>query len=117
MQSEQLKEQVIEALEDMKAQDITVMDVKDKTSITDYMVVASGTSNRHCKAIVDSVTQELSKQDIRPVGTEGSGASSDWVLVDYGDVVVHVMLPETRAFYDLERLWSGAAPGNSQAAQ
>ncbi len=92
------------------------MDVADKTSITDYMIVASGTSNRHCKAIVDKVSEELSKQGISPVGKEADGGS-EWSLIDYGDVILHVMIPETRVFYDLERLWSGATPGNNSASE
>ena len=88
MQAEQLKDLVINALEDVKAQDISVIDVRDRTSVTDFMVLASGTSNRHVKSLADSVVVEAK--------------------VALGDVVVHVMMPATREFYDLERFWRDA---------
>ena len=105
MNSEQLKQAVMAALEDLKARHIVALDVRHLTDMTDYMLIATGTSNRHVKALAENVNDELRKHDLRPIGTEGEQLA-EWVLVDYGDVVVHVMLPETRAFYDLERLWS-----------
>jgi len=105
MNSEQLKQAVVAALEDLKARHIVALDVRQLTDMTDYMLIATGTSNRHVKALAENVNDELRKHDLRPIGTEGEQLA-EWVLVDYGDVVVHVMLPETRAFYDLERLWS-----------
>lgn len=113
MQTEQIKELVIDALENMKAQDITVLDVKEKTSVTDYMVIATGTSNRHAQAVVDNVAEQAKKADLKPQGTEGR-ASSDWMLMDLGDVIVHVMTDQARHFYDLERLWG--EPDVSDAA-
>ncbi len=107
MQSEQLKDLVINAIEEIKGNDIKCLDVSELTSVTDYMVIASGTSNRHVKSVADSVMDVCKKQGIRPLGMEGQ-AQSEWVLVDLGDVVVHVMLPATRAFYDLERLWESS---------
>lgn len=107
MQAEQLRELVVNALEDIKAQDVSVIDVRDRTSVTDYMVLASGTSNRHVKSLADSVVSEAKEQGVRASNIEGS-AVSDWILVDLGDVVVHVMMPATREFYDLERLWRDA---------
>lgn len=104
MQAEQLKDLVVNALEDVKAQDISVIDVKDRTSVCDYMVLASGTSNRHVKSLADSVIEEAKDQGVRAANVEGANAS-DWILVDLGDVVVHVMMPATREFYDLERFW------------
>lgn len=104
MQAEQLKDLVVNALEDVKAQDISVIDVKDRTSVCDYMVLASGTSNRHVKSLADSVIGEAKEQGVRAANVEGANAS-DWILVDLGDVVVHVMMPATREFYDLERFW------------
>jgi len=104
MQTEELKTVVVEALEDLKADNICVIDVKDKTSVTDYMVIASGTSNRHVKSLAENLLSDIKERGGRPVGIEGADAS-DWVLVDLGDVVVHVMLPATRTFYDLESFW------------
>lgn len=104
MQTEEMKDLIIEALEDMKAQNITILDVQGKTSVTDYMVIATGTSNRHAQAVADNVAEVAKKSDLKPQGTEGR-ASSDWVLIDLGDVVVHVMTEQARHFYDLERLW------------
>ena len=107
MQAEQLRELVVNALENIKAQDVSVIDVRDRTSVTDYMVLASGTSNRHVKSLAVSVAAEAKEQGVRAGNIEGSGAS-DWILVDLGDVVVHLMMPATREFYDLERLWRDA---------
>jgi ribosome-associated protein len=107
MQAEQLKELVVNALEDIKAQDVSVIDVRDRTSVTDYMVLASGTSNRQVKSLAESVVAEAREQGVRSGNMEGSTVS-DWILVDLGDVVVHLMMPATREFYDLERLWRDA---------
>ncbi len=104
MQSEQIKDIALEALHDMKAVDVQVMDVRDLTDITDCMLISSGTSDRHVKAIADKVLDALREHDIRPLGVEGREKST-WVLLDFGDVVVHVMHPEDRSFYDLEGLW------------
>ena len=104
MQIEEMKKIVIEALEDSKAENICTLDVKDRTSVTDYMIIASGTSTRHVKSLADNVLTEIKEHGGRTLGIEG-GEANDWVLVDLGEIVVHVMLPATRAFYDLERLW------------
>ena len=93
------------ALEDMKADDVRVIDVRDMTTITDIMVVASGTSTRHVKAIADNVVQEAKKHGVRALGVEGD-KGAEWILVDLADVVVHVMMPAIRDFYALEKLWS-----------
>lgn len=100
-----MKNLVVDALEDMKAKDIVCLDVKPLTSVADMMVVASGTSNRHVKAIADNVRDKMKQRDIKPLGIEGEDAA-EWVLVDLGDIIVHIMLPDTRRFYDLEKLWS-----------
>ncbi|WP_280548616.1 MULTISPECIES: ribosome silencing factor [unclassified Halomonas] len=105
MHIDALKTLVIDALEDLKAQDIAVLDVSRLTSVTDLMVVASGTSSRHVAALADNVVQAAKEQGIPPLGVEGDNGA-DWVLVDLGNLVVHVMLPETRQLYDLERLWA-----------
>lgn len=113
-QPEGLIAAVVEALENIKAQDINVIDVTDKTNLMDTLVVASGTSKRHLSAIISSVAEDLKKQGFQPQAQEG-GTDSDWVLLDFTDLVLHVMMPETRAYYDLERLWSGASPSQADA--
>ena len=102
--TEELKDNVLTALEDAKANDVRQLDVRRLTDITDWMGVASGTSTRHVLALADHVRTQVKAQGLSPIGTEGE-SSSDWVLLDYGDVVVHLMLPDTRGFYDLEGLW------------
>ena len=102
--TEDLKAMVLAALEDAKANDVRQLDVRRLTDITDWMVVASGTSTRHVFALADHVRTQVKAQGLSPIGTEGE-SGSDWVLLDYGDVVVHLMLPDTRGFYDLEGLW------------
>jgi ribosome-associated protein len=96
------------ALEDMKAVDIRVIDVREMTSITDIMVIASGTSTRHVKAVADNVALEAKKAGVQAPGMEGE-KGAEWILIDLGDVVVHVMMPEIREFYALEKLWSVGA--------
>ncbi len=104
MQTEQLIEKVQTLLDDMKARDLVVIDVKGKSSVTDYMVIASGTSRRHVLSMADEVLQKVKQLGVMPMGSEGQ-EGGDWVLVDLGDIVVHVMMPDARSFYDLERLW------------
>ena len=113
MQAEQLVQIAVAALEDLKAQDITTIDVRGKTSITDFMVIASGSSSRHVKSLVDNVLEKVKEQGVRPLGSEGLD-TGEWALLDLGDVVVHVMLPTARQFYDLERLWQGAELSRAQ---
>lgn len=115
MNIETMQTTIVNALEDVKVRDLVAIDVTDKTSVTDIMMVGSGTSNRHLQALVESVDEAMSAQGVEPLGREGD-AGSDWVLIDYGDIIVHVMLPETRQHYDLEQLWSGASPGRAEAA-
>lgn len=104
MEAESLKALVVGALEDLKAVNTVTLDVAAMTDVMDFLVIASGTSNRHVKSLADNVCMEAKKQGMRPLGVEGEN-TGEWVLVDFGDVVVHVMLPATRDFYDLERLW------------
>jgi ribosome-associated protein len=102
---EHLKEIVITALEAVKGHDIQILDVRNLTDIADYMVIASGTSNRQVKALADEVVEKCKAAGYRPLGVEGE-LHGEWVLVDMGDVVTHIMLPQVRAFYNLEKLWN-----------
>ncbi|SEI68307.1 ribosome-associated protein [Allopseudospirillum japonicum] len=95
----------IEALEEIKAQNICLLDVRESTSVTDFMLIASGTSTRQLNALAQNLVLKMKEAGYRPLGVEGQN-NTDWVLVDLGELVVHLMLPETRQFYDLERLWS-----------
>lgn len=99
-----LRHRVQEALEQLKAKDIREIDVRGKTGVTDWMVIASGTSTRHVKSIADEVVKQAKAIGVPPIGVEGE-REAEWVLVDLGDVVVHVMLPRVRDIYLLERLW------------
>ena len=105
MEAEPLSHLIVEALDDLKGVNIVTMDVDGLTDVMDKLVIASGTSNRHVKALANNVSVEAKKQGMPPIGIEGDDAG-EWVLVDFGDVVVHVMLPATRDLYDLERLWT-----------
>ena len=95
------------ALEDAKTQDIAVLDVRKISDFTDYMVIATGTSNRHVQSSADKIVETLRDRGVRRVGIEGQQLG-DWVLIDFGDVVVHIMREQTRDFYNLEKLWSDA---------
>ncbi|MCP4486505.1 MAG: ribosome silencing factor [Gammaproteobacteria bacterium] len=107
LESAAIKKLVIEALEALKAEDIVVLDVRDRASFTDTMIFASGNSSRHVISIADSVIEASKAADLPPLGVEGETVG-EWVLVDLGDAIVHVMLPDTRTFYELEKLWSEA---------
>lgn len=102
--SEELREIALSALEDLKGIDITAMDVRSLTSIADYMIICTGRSSRHAKALAESVATKAKENKASFVRTEGEN-DGDWILVDLGDVVVHVMLANARAFYSLEDLW------------
>lgn len=103
--AEALLRQVHLAMEDLKAKDVIEIDVRGKTSVCDYMVIASGTSTRHVKSIADEAVRKVKDLGVMPLGVEGE-REAEWVLVDLGDVVVHVMLPRVREYYALERLWT-----------
>jgi len=115
MDSEQLKKLVIDALEDIKGSDIVALDVSDKTSVCDVMVVATGNTNRQVKSLANHVVEAAKQAGVRPLGVEGDDVG-EWVLVDLGDVVVHVMQPQIRDFYNLEKLWD-ITPSTEAEAQ
>lgn len=113
MQNEQLVKLVTSALEEVKAKDIVTIDVRGKTSITDFMIIASGGSARQVKALAENVIDKAKENGVRPVGSEGLDGG-EWALIDLNDVVVHVMQVETREHYDLERLWQGTEQSRAQ---
>ena len=118
MQIEELRDLVVASLEDMKAQDITVLDVRGKTSVTDIMIIASGTSTRHVKSIAEGAAFKAKQAGEAAMGMEGVN-EGEWALVDLNGVVLHVMLPKVRDFYHLERLWTldEAQPDSSAKEQ
>jgi ribosome-associated protein len=105
LESIPLKDFVVDKLDDLKARDIVVLDVRGKSDVTDYMVVCTGTSKTHVKAIAEYLVLEAKKESCSLLGIEGT-AVSEWVLVDLDQVVVHVMQEEAREFYALEKLWA-----------
>jgi len=105
MQVKEIKGIAIDALEDSKALDIQCIDVKGLSSVTDYMIIATGTSKRHVRSVAENLAVNVKKRGLAPLGSEGE-AEAEWILVDLGDVLVNVMMPDTRARYNLEKLWS-----------
>ncbi|WP_199609354.1 ribosome silencing factor [Flocculibacter collagenilyticus] len=105
MLTSELLQFVLDKIDDMKGRDITQIDVSEKSSITDYMVICSGNSKKHVQSIAENVAIEAKNNDIPPLGVEGKEAG-EWVLVDLGNVIVHVMQDDSRDFYQLEKLWS-----------
>ena len=116
MNSNKLTDLVVDALDDIKAQDIVKLDVRDMTTVTDYMIVASGTSSRHVQALVENVAEKAKAAGHRPLGIEGEDGG-EWVLLDLQDTLVHVMLPKVREFYNLEKLWSLGAADDVAASE
>lgn len=119
METEKLKALIVDALEDVKATDIKVIDVRGRSSITDLIIIATGGSNRQVKAAADNVVKKALENRIRPLGIEGEQVG-EWALVDLGDAVIHVMQAQVRDFYNLEKLWGvdepkGATGENGQA--
>lgn len=110
--TQQLVDVSLNALADLKANDVLNLDVRALTSLTDVMIIASGTSSRHVKSLAQNVQEKAKEAGVMPVGVEGE-RDGEWVLIDLAGVIVHVMLPATRAFYDLERLWNVPAPANA----
>ena len=116
MQAEEMSRAAVEALEDIKATDIVVLDARKMSSLFDYVIVASAESARQTRALVSNLVDRLKPLGGRIIGVEGENAG-EWVLVDLGDVVVHVMQPAIRSYYNLEELWGGAAPKLKPAYQ
>jgi ribosome-associated protein len=115
MHLDTLQEVAVAALEDIKARDIEVIDVRPQTSLYDTMVIASADSNRQVKALANHVREKLKEAGAPLLGVEGESVG-EWVLVDAGDIVVHVMQPAVRAYYNLEELWAPQAPRRRRAA-
>jgi ribosome-associated protein len=109
MQYKNLTKIVMNALDDLKARDIAIIDVRNKSSVTDVMIVASGTSSTHVKAMAELVATYAKAAGIMPLGTEGI-KDGEWALIDLNDVVVNIMLPKMRDYYQLERLWGESSP-------
>ena len=113
MNKEQLKDLVIDAIEDIKGTNIRIFDLEGKSDVTDLMIIASGNTPRQVKAISDNIIEKTKKQGMAPLGIEGQSAA-EWVLVDLGDVVAHIMTPSIRDFYNLEKLWGDESPSAIQ---
>ena len=107
-----MKDAVVDAIEDIKGFDISVLDVTKLTSMTSYMVICSANSSRQTKAIADNIYLKLKEKGYNPRGLEGE-KDGEWVLVDLDDVIVHIMVPTTRAYYNLEQLWGGNSKHNA----
>lgn len=107
-ETQKLVDTTLSALDDLKAKDVLTLDVRSLTSLADVMIIASGTSSRHVKSLADNVVEKVKEAGMRPMGMEGE-RDGEWILIDLAGVIVHVMQPATRAFYDLERLWTPGA--------
>jgi ribosome-associated protein len=108
MQAEQMRQEMVQALVDAKGHDIKILDVRKVTDFTDYMIIASGTSSRHVQTLADKICVRMKDLGHMPIGREGE-AVGDWVLIDFGDVVAHLMRPQVRDLYNLEKLWGDGA--------
>jgi ribosome-associated protein len=113
---EQLRDLVVDAIEDVKGVDIRVIDVQDKSNVTDIMIIASGNTARQVKALADNVVEKAKHAGVQPLGVEGE-VHGEWALVDLGDIVVHIMQPAIRDFYNLEKLWGEDSPTAAQKQQ
>jgi ribosome-associated protein len=99
----------VDAAADKQAEDVLLLDIRNAASFADYFVIASGSTTRQIQAIIESIEEAVSGDGVKPMGREGE-PDSGWVLLDYGDVIVHIFAPEERAYYDLESLWHAATP-------
>ena len=106
MYIENLLEQIINKLEEIKAHKIKILDIKNRTSLADYMIITEGTSSRHVASIVNNISKDLKRNIISSEGI----ANSEWALIDFGDIILHVFKPEIRILYNLEKIWSDKAP-------
>ena len=113
MNLSELKDVVVEALEEIKAIDVRVIEVSHLTDVADFLIIASGSSNRQVRALAENVLEKCREKGERPIGHEGK-EQGEWILLDFGSIVVHVMQPDAREFYDLERLWDIAASGRTK---
>lgn len=109
LEADELARKIVDAVSDKQAEDVLLLDIRNVASFADYFVIASGTANRQIEAIIEAVEQATKAEGAKPLGREGK-ADSGWVLLDYGDVIVHIFAPEEREFYDLEGLWHTATP-------
>lgn len=109
-----LKDLIFKSLDDDKAQDIQVIDLSGQSALADYIIVASGTSSRHITSMAEKLTERLSARGTKDIRTEGK-EQANWVVVDAGDVIVHLFRPEVREFYNLEKMWSVPTPGETSA--
>ena len=106
MTQQEILEIIVKALDSKRAEDIQVIGVKNLTILGDYFVIANGTSTTHTKTLADEVEYQMTKLGIEPLHREGRGNGSNWIVLDYNDIIIHVFYKETRAFYQLERLWA-----------
>lgn len=106
MDKQALRKLAVDAIDELKGQHVVELDVHELTDVTDYMIIASGRSDRHVRALAENVVEKAKAAGVQPMGVEGL-SEGEWVLVDLCDVVVHVMQPESRDYYQLEKLWSG----------
>ena len=109
LEADELSRKIIDALSDKQAEDVLLLDIRSVASFADYFVIASGGAVRQIQAMMEAVDEAASADGVQPLGREGE-AGSGWVLLDYGDVIVHLFAPEERAYYDLEGLWHAAVP-------
>jgi len=113
--SEALKSLINQSLQDIKGKDIECIDVRELSDVMDFLIIVTGTSNRHVKSMANNLIEDAKESSIRPIGVEGMDGG-EWVLVDYGDVVVHLMQQSAREFYELEKLWSTEPSTRKQKA-
>ena len=111
MQPEAIKKLALQALDELKAENVIVLDVRNHASFTDFMIFASGRSTRHVKSIANEVVESAKKAGEALIGIEGEDVG-EWILIDLGDVIAHIMLPDTRQFYELEKLWGEELVGS-----
>ena len=109
LEPDELARKIVDAVSDKQAEDVLLLDIRNVASFADYFVIASGQTGRQMRALIDAVDEVAEQDGVKPLGIEGE-PDSGWVLMDYGDVIVHIFAPEERAYYDLEGLWHTATP-------